>query len=249
MPISPRPSRFVAIAFAVVLGGSETMAQTSNCMAMGGGMVNCRSSDGSMTNCMGMGPDMATCQTTGGANAGSDEADAMLLRGIGSLIGRISDGPFRKHVGQMLASGDCQGAANYAFAKGKLEMGNSILQTCRTYSAPPPPRPVTDTSSADLPAMIQKTASLIRTPMPLSENVTLVRLEPLGSQLLLTARVDTPLPGISDDARRRVEGEMCGHPALMPLLHYGASIRIAYIGRNGHDIGAVMVTKQICGFR
>jgi hypothetical protein len=42
---------------------------------------------------------------------------------------------FRKKIGEMLANGDCQAAARYAFKDGRLELGAAIAQSCQ--SMPP----------------------------------------------------------------------------------------------------------------
>lgn len=96
--------------------------------------------------------------------------------------------------------------------------------------------------------MVGLTASRITTPSDLDEATTLVRAEPMGSQLLLTARANTPLALTTDEGHRRAVNTTCANPAFLTILHYGASVRIVYLDRHKRDIGAVMVTRQICGF-
>jgi len=43
-------------------------------------------------------------------------------------------------------------------------------------------------------------------------------------------------------------GALCSHSAFIPLLHYGASVRLVYVDQGGRQNDAVMVTRQICGF-
>jgi hypothetical protein len=42
--------------------------------------------------------------------------------------------------------------------------------------------------------------------------------------------------------------EPCAWPAFEPTLRAGGSIRKVYLERGGREIGAVMVTRQECGF-
>jgi len=51
--------------------------------------------------------------------------------GLIGLIERLNDRSLRKKIGKMIASGDCEGAANLAYEKGWLETGAQIAQTCR----------------------------------------------------------------------------------------------------------------------
>lgn len=245
--------KFSAVFFmAAMFSVSEASAQTSNCMAMGGNMVHCDNmgpnGSTSSTNCMGMGPDMASCQTTGlggGTSSGGDPTGAMVLQQLGSLFGRINEGAFRKHVKQMLANGDCQGAANYAFAKGKLDMGKAITESCQAPSLPQPSRAMTPGSPDELAAMLQRTASAIPTPIH-GDDATLVRAEPVGNQLLLTTHLDTPMASIPIDRLTKAKSIMCANEEFTPLLQNGASVRLIYVS-GGREINSVMVTRQICG--
>jgi hypothetical protein len=56
-------------------------------------------------------------------------------RRLGEALGRLVFGDrekaFRIKVGKMLADGDCNGAARLALESGRLELGQSISETCR----------------------------------------------------------------------------------------------------------------------
>lgn len=97
---------------ALVLGlaGTGANAQSSsNCIVMAGGLVHCDTMD------------MSQPRYDSGAELG---------RGLRRLIDRNRESALRKQIGEMLASGDCQGAAQLAYRKGRLELGQSIARSC-----------------------------------------------------------------------------------------------------------------------
>lgn len=98
----------------VMVAASQASAQTSssNCMALGGGLVHCNTT------------------TMGGGRGYNEDGGAALGRGIASLITRNRERSLRKRIGKLLADGDCQGAANYAYQKGRLELGAAIADAC-----------------------------------------------------------------------------------------------------------------------
>ena len=116
-------SAIVACGVFTALGVSGAHAQmsSSNCMAMGGGMVHCDTMN------MGSNDTSATPGSNGGEALG---------RGLASFIIRTREDAFRKRVGKLMADGDCQGAARMALESGRLELGHSIMTTCPPNSAP-----------------------------------------------------------------------------------------------------------------
>ena len=134
---------------AIALGGSEAVAQSMDCMAMGP-MVHCDT--------MGMEPpappincnNVQDSQTPlGDPYAGQSKlrrflgtlGDAMIVSGGGCpeyrpRLQREQAARFRMQVGKRLADGDCQGAARMAFENGALELGQSISATCRPDGTP-----------------------------------------------------------------------------------------------------------------
>lgn len=127
----------LAFSFAMMLMTSKAGAQTTNCMSMGGGMVHCNTlgSGGGMssTDCMAMGQDMATCNTMsmGGATMSGGPVASPV-----EIYRMIFGDKTRKEIGRLLASGDCEGAARYAYSHSRLELGTKIAQTCRPSDAP-----------------------------------------------------------------------------------------------------------------
>ena len=99
------------------VGGAKAQSST-NCISLGGSMVHCDTMD------------MSPPPSTAGTTQPNDDGQAVLGNAIGSLIARSRESAFRKKVGQMLANGDCQGAARYAYDKGRPELGNSISRAC-----------------------------------------------------------------------------------------------------------------------
>ena len=142
----------------VALGAGEAFAQsmsTSNCMAMGPNMVHCDTMD--LTPPVSDPPERSSAPPaaqSGGGNPGvvgllpqtkhsnpfrdalGAVSDAFLVQGGGQpqyerRKQMYEAQAFRMKVGQMLADGDCQGAAHLAFERGQLELGQSISATCQ----------------------------------------------------------------------------------------------------------------------
>lgn len=87
---------------------------------------------------MAMGPSMANCQTTSGqdqsqpqqANSGPGGGFLDYIFGSG-----FQEASFRKKLGKMIAAGDCRGASQLAYQKGRLELGAEIAKTCTPANA------------------------------------------------------------------------------------------------------------------
>lgn len=109
----------------VALAPVEAKAQSSstNCISLGGGMVHCD-----------------TTQT----GRQSQDGGATLGRGIADLINRGRDRSFRRRLGQMIANGDCRGAARYALERGELDAAERVSELCRPREAAARPSPTSD---------------------------------------------------------------------------------------------------------
>ncbi|WP_123905442.1 hypothetical protein [Sphingobium cloacae] len=213
----------------------------------------------SSTNCMAMGSGMVHCNTMDMGGASQSDDGYALGQGIGALIARGRENSFRKKVGQMLANGDCEGAARFALEKGRLELGADIAKSCKpappmasAYINKPPAggsaaQPAS-ISSAQLESYLRNTAASIQTPVAIDDVTTVSRVEAIGSQLLLTANISKEGMGFTEDQRIRLVNNICAFDGSQPLMQAGASIRIVYIGKDGRQIGSAMATRQQCGF-
>ncbi len=139
-----------ALALAALACAGDAVAQTSNCMAMGGGMVHCdnmgTNGSTSSTNCTSMGGGTATCNTMemGQPQRSSPTPDmsrpqtnGTALNFVGDLVARSQERSFQKKVGQMLAAGDCIGTSTFAHAHGHEAQSDQILRSCQ-FNQPAP---------------------------------------------------------------------------------------------------------------
>lgn len=232
------------IVLAALTCAGDAVAQSTNCMNMGGGIVHCDTM-----------PDMSHPQTGGGNTIGV----------IADAIARSNERSFQKKVGALLAAGDCMGAAKLAYAKGRLELGNQISAACSQRQGSVAPQP--STADRSLPTVSGAAASPLTatipelerrlqlaaaranaaTPTPLDSITTATKVEAIGTQILISARVNEGDATLTDANRASVTNQICANMASPELLKAGASIRIKYADRDGRDIGSVMVTRTECG--
>ena len=154
------------IALTTMACASDAIAQTSTCMDMGGGMTHCDTmgSNGSTssTNCQAMGGSMATCNTMGmnppqrsypTPDMSRPQTNGSTLDFIGSLVARSQERSFQKKLGAMISSGDCEGAATFAFSKGRSDASEWVSRACHPKAAVEMPDGYTE---ADIAAMVAK---------------------------------------------------------------------------------------------
>lgn len=255
-----------ALALAALACAGDAVAQTSNCMTMGGGMVHCdnmgANASTSSTNCTSMGGEMATCNTMEmgqpqRSNPTPDlsrpQTNGTALNFVGDLVARSRERSFQKKVRQMLAAGDCIGASTFAHTQGHEAQSDQILRSCQfnkpaldtaeTASGQGTAQPIPLTERLTLAAATANAA----TPMALDEITTVTKVEAIGSQILLTAKVSTTGGAISAPFRSKVQNRLCADQSTPALLTAGASIRIKYFEQSGKEIGSVMVTRNECG--
>jgi len=98
---------------------------------------------------------------------------------------------------------------------------------------------------------LEKTLRLIvtdaHTPITVDEVTTLARIEVDGTQLRRTYVISRPLKTISDELKASITNEICAHGPFIPLLRAGGTIREVYIKPDDSPIGAVLVTRNVCG--
>jgi hypothetical protein len=85
-------------------------------------------------------------------------------------------------------------------------------------------------------------------PIVVDDVTTLARIEAVGNQLRRTYIVDLEGMTISNEFRAGITNNICAYSPFIPLLRAGATIREVYVDRGGREIGAVMVTRNECGF-
>jgi hypothetical protein len=128
----------LAFALVVVFPVNEAVAQSTTCMGMGDDMVHCDTLGGVSTDCMAMGGGLVTCNSVGGgARSVQSESSSGGAGGLMDFIDALHEKSIRKKVGHMLAAGDCRGAANYAYEKGRLELGAAIARSCQSPAVEP----------------------------------------------------------------------------------------------------------------
>jgi len=133
-----------SVVLAALACTGSAVAQTSNCMNIGGGMVHCDSigpnGSSSSTDCTSIGGGMATCNTTGTAQPTPDisrpQTNGTALNAIGDLIARSQERTFQSRISEMLAAGDCHGAANLALAHQRFDLSNQIRRSCVANQTP-----------------------------------------------------------------------------------------------------------------
>lgn len=212
----------VFLAWCVVPSGAS--AQTTNCFFIG---------------------NMMNCNTTGGMNSFDgdthDESGRVLGEGVGSLIRKLNEDGFRKKIGRMLAQNDCEGAVQYAYKKGRLEVADYIRANCA---------PAVQYGQQDgLQLKLQNLAKEVQTPMAIDDVTTLSSVDVVGRQMLLMMQVDTDLSDLTPELRNKLTQNLCSLPPMLPLYAEGATLRSSYYNRDGTQIGSLLATADVCGVR
>lgn len=223
------------------VGPAHAQMSSTNCMTMGGGMVHCDTMDMDAAN-------------------GSEDSGYALGQGIGALIAKSRENSFRKKLGRMLAAGDCEGAVRFALEKGRIELGTDIARSCRpappmasAYISKRPDAPINGPSSGvaprDLEARLRDAAAAVHTPVAIDDMTTISKVEAIGNQILLTAKVNKEGMAFTDEKRVSIINSICALDGTQVLMQAGASLRIVYFEKkSGRQIGSVMATRQQCGF-
>ena len=134
-----------ALALAALAYAGDAVAQTSTCTSIGGGMVHCDNMgpNGTMssTNCTDLGGGMSSCNTSGNSQPNSTpdmshpQTNGSTLNFIGGLIAHSRERSLEKKLGHMIASGDCEGAATYAYLHSRNDLAEQIHRTCQPSEA------------------------------------------------------------------------------------------------------------------
>lgn len=225
--------------------GSNVAAQTSTCAAVGGNMVHCDHLGGGWTDCTSTGA-VATCQTMGteGYDHTRGDSGKALGEGLGSLIASMREKAFRKKIGSMLAAGDCETAAKYAFEKGRLELGYAISQNCEAL-ANRIAAPLNEAPVSTLEDTLRTIASQAKTPVEFDENSTITKVSAEGRQLVFSVVVkDRTL--FTEAWRQSVVREVCDPQGVGQFVRRGATIRADFDASGGTRIGTLTVNSSLC---
>jgi hypothetical protein len=267
---------FVMIALAC---GSTAAADTKNYIDLGGGMTQCNNmgSNGSMstTNCTNMGGGMSSCSTMDMSqpsrgvsvpDMSQPQNNGSTMSFIGTLVAQSQERSFKKKLGEMIGKGDCVGAKDFAFSKGRLELGMEIGRACgstgsasiptvttqssqQALSIDPSGSPKVSVPQAQLETRLNLAAAKANAAMPMAfdKTTTATKVEAIGTQILISAVASGTNTKLTDAIRSSVIDQICANPSMPDLLRAGASIRIKYYDDKKSDIGAVMVTRFECG--
>jgi hypothetical protein len=91
-------------------------------------------------------------------------------------------------------------------------------------------------------------AAQAETPVAIDSVTTLAQIEADGAQLRRSYVVDSTSKFMSNEFRIKVTNGICAYGPFISLLREGATIREIYLEPHGALIGAVMVSRDICGF-
>jgi hypothetical protein len=219
-------------------------------------MLTTGKAEAQMTTCMGMGPNMMTCNSMPAAtipNGGGGD--------IVDIIHHYKTLAVRKKVGQMIANGDCQGAARYAYSQGRLEIGDSVAKSCPA-SAPsyaPPGRASaygqSPVSPAQGPTGLYETVGYLarNVPVPFTVDaaagtVAVTKLEAFNTQLRMNVQVSDPKETLADVAAPANLQVICADSNFSQVLRLGGSMRLTFVRKNGALLGVATETGQLCGY-
>jgi hypothetical protein len=219
--------------------GPNGAMSSSNCMNVGGGMTSCQTMDMSQPQRSSPTPDMSQPRAGGTSTLGL----------IAGAIARSNERSFQKKIGHLISQGDCNGAAKLAYSKGRIELGNQVRARCDRSEGAIVSAPTSSTSPSDLVARLHLFAARANSavPAPLDDITTATKIEAVGTQILINARVNSAEATLTDSIRSNVKDQICANPSSPELLKAGASIRIKYADSVGQDLGSVMVTRAECG--
>ena len=222
------------LAAALGLSG-QALAQTTTCMNLGGGIVTCDtpSPRGNVhTQCMSHGA-IVSCNSAGGSQG--FENDGGSDGSVVSFIQGINERKIRKRVGEFLAAGDCEGAARYAFEKGRIEFGQAILDRCQPVSATPRSTPPANLPYNELVPMIARAAEAYAPGFRIGGNLVVNSVRADGGTLRLSTNLD---PASNPTSVVRM---ICENPGLRSVLVYGGSVSIDFQPK------PINVTRGECG--
>lgn len=223
-------NKIYLMAAALTMSG-QAFAQSTTCMNLGGGLITCdtvQPGGNVRTDCMQHGA-ITSCNSTGAGNQGAAAGGSVI-----SFIEGINERKFNKRVGEILAAGDCIGAANYAFEKGRLEVGQAIAARCRPNKAVTQSSRPTNLSYSELVPMIARAASSYPPGFVIGESLVVNSFRADGGTLRLSTNLD---PASNRAAAIQL---VCQNPGMQAVLVHGGSISIDLKG------GSIDISRGDC---
>lgn len=165
----------------------------------------------------------------------AQQGQAVLGATVVDLIRGINERKFEKRVGEMLANGDCTGAARYAFEKGRLEIGQAISDRCSGVSA----KPRTPTSQIlpyeELVPLVKRAAEAYIPGFQIGEGLIARSFRADGGTLNVITNAD---PASNPQNIKRI---ICQNSGMQAVFGRGATIAVPLGPQE------VRVTQQDCG--
>lgn len=165
----------------------------------------------------------------------AQDGQAVLGATVVDFVRAINERKLEKRLGQMLANGDCAGAARHAFEKGRLELGQAIANKCAALSAQPRVQASQNLPFEELVSLVKRAADAFQPGFDLGEGVIVNRFVADGGTLIVDAKID---PSSNPNGVRRI---VCQNPGMQTVYMRGATIAL--------PVGAqeIRVTRADCG--
>lgn len=101
--------------------------------------------------------------------------------------------------------------------------------------------------SQGLEKTISELANAAQTPIVIDEITTLTKIEAAGDQLRRTYVITREMKPVWDRFKSNVTNNICAHGPFISLLRSDATIREIFLRGDGTHMGAILVTRDVCG--
>lgn len=165
----------------------------------------------------------------------AQQGQAILGETVVDFIRGINNRKVEKRVGEMLANGDCVGASQYAFEKGRLEIGQAIAERCARLSATPRRVAPQNLPYEELASLVKRAADAFQPGFDLGEGVIVQNFEADGGTLKVVANID---PASNPQGVTRI---VCQNAGMQTVYGRGATVAVP-VGNQ-----EVRVTREDCG--
>lgn len=208
----------VAAAFWSAPGSAQV-----HCMDMGG-FLSCNGPGGS-----------STVTILGRESQAAQQGQQASGATVTDFIRGINERKFEKKVGEMLANGDCAGAARYAFEKGRIEIGQAISDRCAGMSARPRAPVSQNLPYEELISLVKRAADVFQPGFELGEGLIARNFRADGGTLNVTTNAG---PASNPQSIKRI---VCQNAGMQTVYGHGATVAVPLGSQE------VRVTRQDCG--